>query len=98
MLTARFDQAPKVLMQQFAEVSDHPDRVIIVFVVRHRGEKMRSGHGDFDWLSRERRRPLKFLHPTQDKGVLYWSSANRRRMNDVGIVLSDRFGTRLALK
>jgi hypothetical protein len=65
MFAARFDQAPKILMQQLAKVSEHTGRVTIVLVVRHRGEKMRSGHGDFYRLARERRRCLKLLNQSK---------------------------------
>src|ERR1700730_4086027 len=98
MLTARFDQAPKVLMEEFAEVGNHPIRIVIKFVVSHRGEKMRTGHGDLDWLARERRRRLKLLYQSEIDRIRDRSPANRRRMKHVRIVLGNRFGTGLALK
>ena len=98
MLAASIGQAPKVLMQQLAEVSDHPDRVVIVFVVSDRGEKMRTGHGDLDRLAGERRDSLEIPRPIRGRPHRDRSSANRRRMKNIWIVLGDRLGARLPLK
>ena len=92
MLTACFGQAPKVLTQQFAEVSDHPNRIVIKFVVSHRGEKMRTGHGDLDWLAREQGRRLKLVYQSEINRIRDRSPANRRRMKHVWIVLGNRLG------
>ena len=50
---ACFGKALQILMQQLPEIADHPRRVLIVFIMRHRRQKMRPRHGDLYGLTGE---------------------------------------------
>src|SRR5690348_366448 len=59
---------------------------------------MGSGHRDLDRLAGEARHHLELVHEAKVQALLYRTSADRRGMHHVRIVLRNRLRTRLALK
>ena len=86
VLAPRFGQALEILVQQLAEIGDHPRQVIVVFVVRDRRQQVRPRHGDLDRLARERRDGLELVDQPQVDRIV-WRAADRGRVKHVGIVL-----------
>ncbi len=86
VLAPCFGEALEILVQQLAEIGHHPRRVVVIFVISHGGQKMRSRHGDLDGLAGERRDGLEFLDEAQIDGIGYRSPADRGWMKHVRIV------------
>src|SRR5688500_12632381 len=95
MFASGFCQPLEVPIEELPEVPHHLGHVIVVFIVRDRGEQMRSRHRELDWASGKGRHGPKFVDQPEIYVVDYGPTANRSRVENVRIVPGD--GLRLGL-
>src|ERR1700730_9651609 len=89
MLAPGSNQPLEVQVEQLADVVHHPRYVIVIFVIGDSGQKMQSGHCDFDRPTCKGGYHSELLDQTKVGRFHDRRSADRGRMEDVGIVLAD---------
>ena len=89
VLAAGLRELLEVLVQELAEVLHHATNVVVIFVIGHRREEMRPGHGDLHRLSGEGRDRPEFLDEAEIDRVLDRPPADSRGVKDIGVVSGD---------